>query len=112
MEKQTKEKEPYWWDRPPPDWAVAVFVMVVGAYMVHAVPFLSNACKFTERGTITLTADRERNGGGGDWLVFRVADSGIGMTAEQMAACPRLRGSSPPPSRWCPSAGSRWAGPP
>jgi PAS domain S-box-containing protein len=45
---------------------------------------LSNACKFTERGTITLTADRERNNGGGDWLVFRVGDSGIGMTPEQM----------------------------
>ncbi|HVO36351.1 MAG TPA: ATP-binding protein, partial [Gemmatimonadales bacterium] len=44
---------------------------------------LSNACKFTEHGTITLTADREGNGGG-DWLVFRVADSGIGMTPEQM----------------------------
>jgi hypothetical protein len=45
---------------------------------------LSNACKFTERGTITLTADREGNGAG-DWLVFRVGDSGIGMTPEQMA---------------------------
>ncbi len=44
---------------------------------------LSNACKFTERGTITLTADREGNGAG-DWLVFRVADSGIGMTPEQL----------------------------
>jgi PAS domain S-box-containing protein len=46
---------------------------------------LSNACKFTERGVITLAADRERNGDGSDWLVFRVSDSGIGMTAEQMA---------------------------
>ena len=46
---------------------------------------LSNACKFTEQGTITLAADRERNGGGGDWLVFRIGDSGIGMTPEQMA---------------------------
>jgi len=44
---------------------------------------LSNACKFTDHGTITLTADREGNGGG-DWLVFRVGDSGIGMTPEQM----------------------------
>jgi PAS domain S-box-containing protein len=46
---------------------------------------LSNATKFTERGTITLTVARERNGGGSDWMVFRVADSGIGMTPEQMA---------------------------
>ena len=45
---------------------------------------LSNACKFTEHGTITLAAERERNGGAGDWLVFRVRDSGIGMTPEQM----------------------------
>ncbi|MFI5280967.1 MAG: GAF domain-containing protein [Gemmatimonadales bacterium] len=46
---------------------------------------LSNACKFTDHGTITLTADRERNGSGGEWLVFTVADTGIGMTPEQMA---------------------------
>jgi PAS domain S-box-containing protein len=44
---------------------------------------LSNASKFTDHGTITLTAGREGNGGG-DWLVFQVADSGIGMTPEQM----------------------------
>ncbi len=46
---------------------------------------LSNACKFTDHGTITLTADRERNGTGGEWLVFTIADTGIGMTPEQMA---------------------------
>jgi PAS domain S-box-containing protein len=46
---------------------------------------LSNACKFTDHGTITLTADRERNGTGDEWLVFTIADTGIGMTAEQMA---------------------------
>ncbi|MCG3163946.1 MAG: Sensor histidine kinase RcsC [Acidobacteria bacterium] len=40
---------------------------------------LSNASKFTESGTITLDAARR-----GDWLVFRVSDSGIGMTREQM----------------------------
>jgi len=44
---------------------------------------LSNACKFTDRGAITLTA--ERNGGQGDEaLVFRVSDTGIGMTSEQL----------------------------
>ena len=45
---------------------------------------LSNACKFTDRGTVTLTVAREP-GDGGDWLSFRVRDTGIGMTAEQMA---------------------------
>ena len=45
---------------------------------------LSNACKFTEPGTVTLAAGREPGDGGTDWLVFRVADSGIGMTPAQM----------------------------
>jgi PAS domain S-box-containing protein len=75
---------------------------------------LSNASKFTERGTITLTAQRVRglrgerglrggrgeigegeNGGGagpgsesgssgGEEIVFRVRDTGIGMTPEQL----------------------------
>ena len=40
---------------------------------------LSNASKFTERGTITLQASRD-----GDHIVFTVADSGIGMTPEQL----------------------------
>ena len=46
---------------------------------------LSNACKFTDHGTVELTARRERNGGGEEWLVFTVGDTGIGMTPEQMA---------------------------
>ena len=41
---------------------------------------LSNASKFTERGTITLAARRD-----GAWLEFRVTDTGIGMTPEQQA---------------------------
>ncbi len=45
---------------------------------------LSNACKFTREGTITLAAERERAPHGADWLVFRVGDSGIGMTPEQL----------------------------
>jgi PAS domain S-box-containing protein len=47
---------------------------------------LSNACKFTTGGAITLAAERERPADGtGDWLVFRVSDTGIGMTPEQLA---------------------------
>jgi PAS domain S-box-containing protein len=44
---------------------------------------LSNASKFTEHGTITLEVTRETGAGGG-WVTFRVRDSGIGMTPEQM----------------------------
>ncbi|NWF68968.1 MAG: response regulator [Chloroflexi bacterium] len=44
---------------------------------------LSNASKFTEKGTITLSSER-RVISGGDWLVFKVTDTGIGMTQEQM----------------------------
>ncbi len=40
---------------------------------------LSNAAKFTEAGTITLSASRA-----GERLTFAVRDSGIGMTPEQM----------------------------
>ena len=43
---------------------------------------LSNACKFTEKGRIELTASRAASGGQ-DRLVFQVADTGIGMTPEQ-----------------------------
>jgi GAF domain-containing protein/CheY-like chemotaxis protein len=45
---------------------------------------LSNACKFTERGTITLAVTREMLDGR-DELVFSVHDTGIGMTPEQLA---------------------------
>ena len=44
---------------------------------------LSNACKFTEHGTITLEASRELIGGA-DWIKFSVSDTGIGMPPEQM----------------------------
>jgi len=46
---------------------------------------LSNAAKFTEGGSITLSAERRSGPGGKDWLAFRVSDSGIGMTEEQLA---------------------------
>ena len=46
---------------------------------------LSNACKFTQRGVVRLVAEREPSRDGtGPQIVFRVADSGIGMTAEQL----------------------------
>ncbi len=45
---------------------------------------LSNASKFTEKGTVTLEAVREHDVTG-SWVVFRVRDSGIGMTPEQMS---------------------------
>ena len=44
---------------------------------------LSNASKFTHEGTIALEICRETLPDG-DWIVFRVTDSGIGMTPEQM----------------------------
>ena len=44
-----------------------------------------NACKFTERGTVDARASRAETAAGGDWLVFAVTDTGIGMTPEQMA---------------------------
>jgi signal transduction histidine kinase/CheY-like chemotaxis protein len=43
---------------------------------------LSNAAKFTNGGKVTLSARRETRADG-DWLVFKVADTGIGMTPEQ-----------------------------
>jgi signal transduction histidine kinase len=39
---------------------------------------LSNAAKFTENGSIELCGRRERDGDG-DWLVFEVRDTGIGI---------------------------------
>ena len=45
--------------------------------------FLSNAAKFTENGTITLTAGLDP--ADDRFLVFSVCDSGIGMTEEQQA---------------------------
>jgi adenylate cyclase len=44
---------------------------------------LSNACKFTKQGEVVLRARRVVDGR--DWIELAVADSGIGMTAEQQA---------------------------
>src|SRR5206468_3177137 len=40
---------------------------------------LSNACKFTDHGTVTLSVSREATD-----IVFSVSDTGIGMTPEQL----------------------------
>ncbi len=44
---------------------------------------LSNACKFTSKGTVTLSVSRRRNADE-DWIAFSVSDTGIGMTQEQI----------------------------
>jgi signal transduction histidine kinase len=44
---------------------------------------MSNANKFTDRGRISVEA-RQAQENGCDWVTIAVADSGIGMTAEQM----------------------------
>ncbi len=44
---------------------------------------LSNACKFTEGGAITLAAERGKDNGR-EIITFSVRDTGIGMTPEQM----------------------------
>ena len=41
---------------------------------------LSNACKFTSNGTITLDIHKDDG-----WVTFEVSDTGIGMTQEQMS---------------------------
>ena len=45
---------------------------------------MSNANKFTERGTITVDA-RQEQVNGRDWVTLAVTDTGIGMTPEQMS---------------------------
>jgi signal transduction histidine kinase len=44
---------------------------------------MSNANKFTEKGTVTVAA-RQGQENGRDWITLSIADTGIGMTAEQM----------------------------
>jgi signal transduction histidine kinase len=45
---------------------------------------LSNACKFTEKGMVTLSSRLDAVPGAAAWLVFDVTDTGIGMTEEEM----------------------------
>ena len=44
---------------------------------------MSNANKFTEKGTVTIAA-RQGQENGCEWVTIAVADTGIGMTPEQM----------------------------
>jgi signal transduction histidine kinase len=44
---------------------------------------LSNACKFTKQGEVTLKARKVVSGS--DWIELAVSDTGIGMTPEQQA---------------------------
>jgi PAS domain S-box-containing protein len=44
---------------------------------------LSNACKFTNQGTVWLEAARQTDNGA-EWITFRVRDTGIGISPEQM----------------------------
>ena len=64
---------------------------------------LSNAAKFTDHGTISLTVQREAD----DWLTFAVADTGIGMTEEQLGGCSR-RSPRPRPPPGASTAGPGW----
>ena len=46
---------------------------------------LSNAAKFTTKGSVTLRIAREESGDGQSWVTFAVIDNGIGMTSEQVS---------------------------
>ncbi|MGB5211678.1 MAG: PAS domain S-box protein [Gammaproteobacteria bacterium] len=45
---------------------------------------ISNAAKFTENGTITLSVERGTDTETGDWLEFAVADTGIGIAEDKI----------------------------
>ena len=44
---------------------------------------LSNACKFTEDGTVGLSSQRVKRGDV-EWILFSVRDTGIGLTEDQI----------------------------
>jgi signal transduction histidine kinase/DNA-binding response OmpR family regulator len=46
---------------------------------------LSNACKFTDQGTVTLSVRRAEAAAGTGMIAFDVADTGVGMSEEQVA---------------------------
>jgi signal transduction histidine kinase len=46
---------------------------------------LSNACKFTEKGTVSLVVSRQPSPGDSrEWINFKISDTGIGMSPEQV----------------------------
>ena len=46
---------------------------------------LSNACKFTENGTVALVVTRQTTPEDGrDWIYFKVSDTGIGISPDQL----------------------------
>lgn len=55
-------------------------------YKIHQVlmNLLDNAAKFVQQGQIALWAERQP-GPDGDWILFRVADTGVGIPGEQLA---------------------------
>ena len=59
---------------------------------------MSNANKFTEKGTVTIAA-RQGQENGCEWVTIAVADTGIGMTAEQMGNPTRTGLTRPHTSR-------------
>ncbi len=62
-----------------------VGIMRVDMTKVRQVLFnlLSNACKFTQNGRVSLDVERQHLATG-EWIYFRVRDTGIGMTPEQI----------------------------
>jgi len=45
---------------------------------------IGNACKFTENGTVRLSSEVKSDSHGVSWVSFKVSDTGIGMTEEQL----------------------------
>ena len=45
---------------------------------------IGNACKFTENGTVSLSCQVERDDHDFSWVSFRVSDTGIGMSEDQL----------------------------
>jgi signal transduction histidine kinase len=56
--------------------------VAIGGVREILLNLLSNACKFTKEGEVAL---RVRKLDGRDWVELAVADTGIGLTAEQQA---------------------------
>ena len=59
---------------------------------------VSNANKFTEKGTISIAAHQAQKNGR-DWITLAVTDTGIGMTPEQMGKLSRSFPRPLPPRR-------------